>query len=144
MLGFLVGIHGDKEKGIRTVQDVATNGKLNRVDAEIFLCALYRRENQTQAGRAAGAGPDPPLSRATTCCAWSCRRCTAWRATASAALEAVEEVARLKTEPRPGLRPRALGEDLLPGRIHPILVQRPGPVAGEPEEGGGGAGKMWT
>ena len=47
MLGFLVGIHGDKEKGIRTVQDVAANGKLNRVDAEIFLCALYRRENQT-------------------------------------------------------------------------------------------------
>ncbi|HEY1338331.1 MAG TPA: tetratricopeptide repeat protein [Bryobacteraceae bacterium] len=45
-LGFLVGIHGDKEKGIRTVQDVAQHGSLNRVDAEIFLCALYRRENQ--------------------------------------------------------------------------------------------------
>jgi tetratricopeptide (TPR) repeat protein len=48
MLGFLIGIHGDKEKGIRTVQDVAKNGKLNRVDAEIFLCALYRRENQSK------------------------------------------------------------------------------------------------
>jgi tetratricopeptide (TPR) repeat protein len=48
MLGFLVGIHGDKEKGIRTVQDVASNGKLNRVDAEVFLCALYRRENQSK------------------------------------------------------------------------------------------------
>ena len=46
MLGFLVGVHGDKEKGIRTVQDVAQNGKLNRLDAQIFLCALYRRENQ--------------------------------------------------------------------------------------------------
>lgn len=46
LLGFLVGIHGDKEKGILTVQDVAKNGKANRVDAEIFLCALYRRENQ--------------------------------------------------------------------------------------------------
>jgi tetratricopeptide (TPR) repeat protein len=45
MLGFLFGIHGDKEKGIRTVQDVARNGKQNRVDAEVFLCALYRREN---------------------------------------------------------------------------------------------------
>ncbi len=45
-LGFLVGVHGDKEKGIRTVEDVAAHGKLNRVDAEIFLCALYRRENQ--------------------------------------------------------------------------------------------------
>jgi tetratricopeptide (TPR) repeat protein len=50
MLGFLVGIHGDKEKGIRIVQDVAQNGKLDRLDAEVFLCALYRRENQ--AGRA--------------------------------------------------------------------------------------------
>src|SRR5580765_7681524 len=29
MLGFLFGIHGDREKGIRTVQDVAKNGKLN-------------------------------------------------------------------------------------------------------------------
>src|ERR1035438_1392082 len=48
MLGFMMGIHGDKEKGIRTVQDVARNGKLNRVDAEILLCALYRRENQAK------------------------------------------------------------------------------------------------
>lgn len=46
MLGFLAGIHGDKEKGIKTVQEVAQNGKLDRIDAEVFLCALYRRENQ--------------------------------------------------------------------------------------------------
>ena len=46
MLGFMIGIHGDKDKGIRTVQDVAKYGRLNRVDAEILLCALYRRENQ--------------------------------------------------------------------------------------------------
>ena len=45
MLGFLFGIRGDKEKGIRTVQDVARNGNQNRVEAEVFLCALYRREN---------------------------------------------------------------------------------------------------
>lgn len=45
MLGFMVGIHGGKEKGIRTIQDVARNGNDNRVDAQIFLCALYRREN---------------------------------------------------------------------------------------------------
>ena len=48
MLGFMVGLHGDKQRGIRTVQYVASNGKVNRVDAEIFLCALYRRENQTR------------------------------------------------------------------------------------------------
>ena len=46
MLGFLVGFHGDKAKGIRTIQDVAAHGKINRVDAEIFLCALYRRESK--------------------------------------------------------------------------------------------------
>jgi tetratricopeptide (TPR) repeat protein len=46
MLGFVVGIRGDKEKGIRTVQEVARRGKSNNVDAEVFLCALYRRENQ--------------------------------------------------------------------------------------------------
>jgi tetratricopeptide (TPR) repeat protein len=48
MLGFVIGIRGDKEKGIRTVQEVAKNGKLNRADAEILLCALYRRENQSK------------------------------------------------------------------------------------------------
>ena len=46
MLGFLAGIHGDREKGIREVQDVAEHGEDNRVDAQVFLCALYRRENQ--------------------------------------------------------------------------------------------------
>jgi len=46
MLGFLVGIHGDREKGIATVKEVARDGRLNRIDAEIFLGALYRRENQ--------------------------------------------------------------------------------------------------
>jgi len=45
MIGFLAGFHGDKEKGMRIVQDVAQNGKLDKVDAEIFLCALYRRES---------------------------------------------------------------------------------------------------
>jgi len=48
MLGFLVGIHGDKELGIHIVQDVAAHGSDNKVDAEIFLGALYRRENQTR------------------------------------------------------------------------------------------------
>lgn len=46
MLGFLVGIRGDREKGIKTIEEVAANGDRNRVDAEIFLCALYRRERK--------------------------------------------------------------------------------------------------
>ena len=48
MLGFLIGLHGDKQQGIHIVQDVARNGKDNKVDAEIFLCALYRRENEAR------------------------------------------------------------------------------------------------
>jgi tetratricopeptide (TPR) repeat protein len=45
-LGFLVGIHGDKEKGLRLVKDVAEHGSSNKYDAEILLGALYRRENK--------------------------------------------------------------------------------------------------
>jgi tetratricopeptide (TPR) repeat protein len=48
MLGFLVGIKGDKQQGIRIVEDVAQHGRDNRIDAEIFMGALYRRENQTR------------------------------------------------------------------------------------------------
>jgi len=45
-LGFIAGYHGDKQRGIRTIEEVAARGKDNRVDAEIVLCALYRREGQ--------------------------------------------------------------------------------------------------
>lgn len=44
MVGFLAGFSGDKERGIRTLEDVARRGKLNDVDAEVMLCAIYRRE----------------------------------------------------------------------------------------------------
>ena len=46
MLGFLVGFRGDKEQGLRTLAQVARKGKYNRVDAEVLLCALYRREGR--------------------------------------------------------------------------------------------------
>ena len=45
-LGFLAGIRGDKQRGIQTIQEVARKGRINRVDAEIFLGALDRRENR--------------------------------------------------------------------------------------------------
>ncbi len=48
MLGFLVGLRGNKADGIRTVEAVARRGTLNRIDATFFLCALYRREKQPQ------------------------------------------------------------------------------------------------
>ncbi|HTM49728.1 MAG TPA: tetratricopeptide repeat protein [Bryobacteraceae bacterium] len=49
MLGFLVGYRGDRERGIRTLQEVAQKGKANSVDAEVFLCAIYRREEKWKA-----------------------------------------------------------------------------------------------
>ncbi|MEX2263213.1 MAG: tetratricopeptide repeat protein [Bryobacteraceae bacterium] len=46
LLGFLIGFNGDREKGIQTLREVALKGDRNKVDAEIFLCALYRREKK--------------------------------------------------------------------------------------------------
>jgi tetratricopeptide (TPR) repeat protein len=46
MVGFLAGYRGDREEGIRTLQLVAGRGKDNRVDAEIILAVLYRREKR--------------------------------------------------------------------------------------------------
>jgi len=45
-LGFLAGYTGDKERGIRLLQDVAAHGVMNKVDAEILLGAVYRRERR--------------------------------------------------------------------------------------------------
>ncbi|MGI8959525.1 MAG: tetratricopeptide repeat protein [Bryobacteraceae bacterium] len=46
--GFLAGFHGDKEDGIRQLEDVRRAGTLNRYDAEILLSAIYRRERAPQ------------------------------------------------------------------------------------------------
>jgi tetratricopeptide (TPR) repeat protein len=45
-LGFIAGYHGDKQRGLQTIEEVAAKGNENRVDAQIVLCALYRREGQ--------------------------------------------------------------------------------------------------
>jgi tetratricopeptide (TPR) repeat protein len=45
-LGFIAGFHGDRQRGLHTIEEVAAKGKENRVDAQIVLCALYRREGQ--------------------------------------------------------------------------------------------------
>jgi len=47
-LGFIAGFHGDKQRGLHTIEEVALKGKENKVDAEIVLCALYRREGQAR------------------------------------------------------------------------------------------------
>jgi tetratricopeptide (TPR) repeat protein len=48
MLGFVVGFHGDKERGLQTIELVSQKGNLNKVDAEVLLCALYRREGESR------------------------------------------------------------------------------------------------
>jgi len=101
MLGFLVGLHGDKEKGIRTVQDVAGNGKVNRIDAQILLCALYRRENRTRLAipivqDLIGRFPRNFLLRLELAEMYS------MAGDGTHGLETLEEVARLKTRHAPG------------------------------------------
>lgn len=46
MLGFVVGFRGDREGGIRTVQEVAAKGSFNRTDAKVLLAVVYRRERR--------------------------------------------------------------------------------------------------
>lgn len=48
MLGFIVGFRGDKEGGIRDLQTVAAQGKLNKLDAKVLLGVIYRRERQPE------------------------------------------------------------------------------------------------
>lgn len=43
-LGFVTGFRGDKDGGIRKLEEVAKAGILNRYDAEIVLAVIYRRE----------------------------------------------------------------------------------------------------
>lgn len=46
MLGFLIGFRGDKEAGIRTLEEVASKGVRVPYDAKVLLCAIYRREGK--------------------------------------------------------------------------------------------------
>jgi tetratricopeptide (TPR) repeat protein len=46
--GFLVGFRGDREQGIRAVQLVAEKGLNNRVDAQVLLAVIYRRDRKPQ------------------------------------------------------------------------------------------------
>jgi len=46
VLGFLVGFRGSKEEGIRILRQVAEHGQINKMDAKVLLCAIYRRERQ--------------------------------------------------------------------------------------------------
>jgi tetratricopeptide (TPR) repeat protein len=46
VLSFLVGFHGDREEGMRTLRLVAEKGSLNKADAAVLLAAILRREKR--------------------------------------------------------------------------------------------------
>lgn len=101
MLGFLVRVHGDKALGIRTVQEVSRKGSDNRIDAQIFLCALYRREHQP--ARAVPLVED--LIRQfprNYLLRLELSQMYSMAGDKQHAIQAVEEVARLKTAHAPG------------------------------------------
>lgn len=47
VLGFLGGFQGNRTRGIATIQRVANDGNINRIDASILLAAIYRREHRS-------------------------------------------------------------------------------------------------
>ena len=47
LMGFLAGIRGDRDGGIRTLEEVAAKGVNNRSDAKVLLAAIYRREKRS-------------------------------------------------------------------------------------------------
>ncbi len=48
ILGFVAGYHGNRQRGIETLQTVAHDGKSNKMDAEVLLVAIYRREHRPE------------------------------------------------------------------------------------------------
>jgi tetratricopeptide (TPR) repeat protein len=46
VLGFLAGIHGDRDTGIKILHTVADKGSMNKYDAQVILAAIYRRERE--------------------------------------------------------------------------------------------------
>jgi tetratricopeptide (TPR) repeat protein len=127
-LGFLIGMHGDKETGIRIVQDVAAHGSDNRIEAEVFLGALYRRENQTR--RAVPIVED--LIRRFP-------RNYLLRLELSQMYSAGggRESGGAQDQTRPWLRSRSVGKNLLSARHHRILVRRARPRTRPPATGCG-------
>jgi tetratricopeptide (TPR) repeat protein len=47
-LGLLAGFRGNRERGIETLKLVVEKGHVNRTDAAVLLCAIYRRERRAQ------------------------------------------------------------------------------------------------
>lgn len=48
ILGFLAGFHGDRQRGIHTLELVGERGSWNRIDAKVMLAAIERREKHPE------------------------------------------------------------------------------------------------
>ena len=48
ILAALTGRHGDRERGIHSLESVVRDGKSSRADAEVLLAAVYRREKRAE------------------------------------------------------------------------------------------------
>ena len=46
VVGHLAGFHGDRQRGLRELKNVAQSGVLNKYDAQILLAVIYRRERR--------------------------------------------------------------------------------------------------
>lgn len=46
LMGFLVGFRGDRDEGVRTLEQVAARGNRTRDDAAVLLAVVYRRERK--------------------------------------------------------------------------------------------------
>jgi tetratricopeptide (TPR) repeat protein len=103
MFGFLTGFHGDREKGIRELEEVAKNGISDKWDARILLAGIYRRERQPKEAmpllkELAEVFPQNYLFRFEQVQMYSDAGYKA------AALEVVSEVERLRVSGAPGYR----------------------------------------
>ncbi len=49
VLGLLAGVRGDREGGVRTLEEVARKGQRSQTDAQVLLAAIYRREGRSRA-----------------------------------------------------------------------------------------------
>lgn len=103
MFGFLAGFHGDRELGIRELQDVAQHGVLNKYDAQILLAAIYRREHKPEQAipllkECAARFPRNYLLRLEEVQMYSDA------GNKAAALQVLDDVSRLQAEHAPGYR----------------------------------------
>jgi len=103
VMGFLLGFRGDREAGIRILELVARRGNVNRYDAQVLLCAIYRRERQVGKAIPLLQGlirrfPRNYLLR------FELAQMYADQGDKKAALAVVKEIEELKTSDAPGFR----------------------------------------